>query len=633
MRARLRELRRSRARDEHGYAAVMVALFVSTVLVGLLAIALDTGMWYVEREDAQKAADAAALAGVPYLPQDMESARTRAYEVAAVNGFCAPALPSSQCPSGAVPATVAVTGTDRATELRVSIRSAQTNQFGQILGIGKAEITQEATADYQGSAPMGSPCNTFGNEPSAGSGTSSPTPRGTSARPSGLANCTSAPQLWAGIQGVNTNKQNGDRYMNRFCNAVSAIDHCQNTTLNSEYGTTSGRPGKYGYFWLVRVLKGAEKRPISLQLYDPAYVNSGGIACNGLPSASNLLDNMNPYVTTDGKARYSSGAADLSATGAPFCNGDARAAQNGGSSHGFTTSFALRAPTDTRNPLKGRVMQTEGCVRQFRPVTTAPTVNNLRQGTSSYDDHLVRGFHNWVQMCSFTPPEPGDYYLQVRTNVSFVNSAALGGQTNSRTALIGSGNSTVWGEPNTEIGDGNNTFGIRAVPQRVEDRALVSVSGFERMPMFVNSANQAETPTEFNLIQVPPGSAGRYISFHFFDVADADGEEGQVQILLPDDAQVPAAVRADPFPGSGCRSYGGNAGAGTFSKACTFTVTNARNNGRVQSIDIPIHPAYACNHTSNAGCWFKVQVRLKGQVRDFTTWNATIEGDPVRLVN
>ncbi len=26
-------------------------------------------------------------------------------------------------------------------------------------------------------------------------------------------------------------------------------------------------------------------------------------------------------------------------------------------------------------------------------------------------------FHHWVNLCSFTPAQAGDYYLQVRTNV------------------------------------------------------------------------------------------------------------------------------------------------------------------------------------------------------------------------
>ncbi len=68
---------RLRRASEAGYAAIMVALIVPTIGIGCAAVAVDTGGWYVEMQMVQKAADAAALAGVPYLPQDLPSARAR----------------------------------------------------------------------------------------------------------------------------------------------------------------------------------------------------------------------------------------------------------------------------------------------------------------------------------------------------------------------------------------------------------------------------------------------------------------------------------------------------------------------------------------------------------------------------
>lgn len=646
-------LRPRRRRDEEGFALAVGAAFVAAVLVALLAIAVDTGFWYVTREDAQRAADAAALAGVPYLPQDLDAARTRALEVAAQNGFCGTQLPASACPQGAQAAEVSVSTTDRSTELKVTIVATRANQFGQVIGVDRTRIGQTAVADYQGPAPMGSPCNTFGNEPGAGAGSSSPQPRSgstvaaSSARATGLSNCdTSAPQFWAGIQGVDTNKQNGDRYMNRYCDAVTLVDVCAAPSRSAEYDPSTGRGGKHGHFWVVRVApeyipSTGSAKPISLQLYDPAFVNSGDYTCSGLAPASSFDNNMNDYVTTDGKNRYSSSSTSLSATQAPYCNGDARAGGRApSSSMGFTTSFALRTPTETKNPLKGSVMSSAGCVKQYRPFdlagySDANQKRILKKGDSAYNDQVAQGFHNWTQMCQFTPTVAGDYYLQVRTNVAFVTSKQKA-NTSGWSSLVSDGDATVWSaQPNSETGDGNNTFGIRAVPVGGSntDRQRLSVAGYERMPIFVNSSNQATTPTSFNLIRVPSGSAGRYITFFFFDAADTDGDEGTVQIRLPNDTEIPAEVRSDPWPKDGCRSSGGNAGAGLSSKSCLFAVTNQKNNGRVQRIDIPIHSKYRCNDASSSGCWFKVEVKLKGQVRDFTTWNATIEGDPVRLID
>ena len=55
------------AERESGYVAVFVALCLP-LLVGMCALAVDVATWQVEGTKAQKAADAAALAGTIYLP-------------------------------------------------------------------------------------------------------------------------------------------------------------------------------------------------------------------------------------------------------------------------------------------------------------------------------------------------------------------------------------------------------------------------------------------------------------------------------------------------------------------------------------------------------------------------------------
>ena len=49
---------------------------------------------------------------------------------------------------------------------------------------------------------------------------------------------------------------------------------------------------------------------------------------------------------------------------------------------------------------------------------------------------------------------------------------------------------------------------------------------------------------------------------------------------------------------------------------------------------IPIPGTYNCDPTTLGGCWFRVQITFTGatSVTDFTTWDANIGGDPVRLI-
>ena len=50
-------------------------------------------------------------------------------------------------------------------QLDVTVSSTIPNLFGRFIGVDDATITRHAVADYTGPQPMGSPCNTFGNEP------------------------------------------------------------------------------------------------------------------------------------------------------------------------------------------------------------------------------------------------------------------------------------------------------------------------------------------------------------------------------------------------------------------------------------------------------------------------------------
>ena len=68
----------------------MVAVWVAitmVVLLGFAGWAVDFSHWNDERTHMQKAADAAALAGAVYLPDDPAGAVAAAKEIAAKNGY------------------------------------------------------------------------------------------------------------------------------------------------------------------------------------------------------------------------------------------------------------------------------------------------------------------------------------------------------------------------------------------------------------------------------------------------------------------------------------------------------------------------------------------------------------------
>lgn len=579
-------------RTERGAAALLGALFFTFLALPLCAIGVDTARWWVEAQRIQAAADAASTAGVTYMPDDFAAAKARALEVARSNGYT---------PGGGT--TITVVAGNRPTRLRVTISQTVNNFFAKSFGVAASTITRGAMSDYNGPAPMGSPCNTFGNEPAGGSVLSGPT-SSVLTNPSNmvptLATCSVNPQFWANIGGPNWPKNNGDQYMTRSC--ASGTDGCTGTT-NDEFDPL-------GYFYTVRVGPSAVNKSIRIQLYDPSFVAQGDFCEAGPGGTAVDANNWNLYTTGDAITRYKKQASG--ATNA-FCTGDVAS-----SSVPTITSFGLRGTTASKDPRIAPPIS--GCVRQYPGYAAASlTRDSLRSSApvGTYNDKLAKVFHQWVTMCDFTPPEAGDYYIQVRTNV------ALGGTTG--TDGITSGNMAVFNQltDNPAVGGGGgNRFAIRAyAPGGGITAGDLSVASQERMPIYANATGANSV---FNLVRVIPAAAGKTLVFGFFDVGEA-ATGGTMQIQRPPDSNLPTNI-------VGCTGTGVVNGNLTD---CKITgIQSSGWNGKQQFIRIPIPTNYTCDTTSQGGCWFRVGVNfgVGNVVNDSTTWTAKVVGEPIRLV-
>ena len=156
---RLRRGLRGRRAEQHGFIAITMALLVPIVFMGCAAFAMDTANWYADQRDMQKAADSAGPRGCALPPE-------RPAE-------CEDEGPGSRHSqrlrrTGVNRVTISVTVGNRPTQLKVTITKPVANTFGKLIGTPTTTLSRVAVADYQGPQPMGSPCNTFGNEPSQG---------------------------------------------------------------------------------------------------------------------------------------------------------------------------------------------------------------------------------------------------------------------------------------------------------------------------------------------------------------------------------------------------------------------------------------------------------------------------------
>ncbi|GBD85265.1 hypothetical protein BMS3Abin02_01669 [bacterium BMS3Abin02] len=184
--------RLQRLRSEHGAVLPLVGIML-VVLLGLSAFATDLGWFYLNANRAQRAADAAALAGVIYMPAEFATtASSTALQIAGANGFTdgvdgVVVTPSKVKDAGGV--------TDSPYELRVTVTATVPTFFLKVLGKSSQTITRSAVAEFVPPLPMGSPQSQFGNA--------------CDPRQSG---CTNQPNFWANIHGKYTDTKMGDAY-------------------------------------------------------------------------------------------------------------------------------------------------------------------------------------------------------------------------------------------------------------------------------------------------------------------------------------------------------------------------------------------------------------------------------------
>ena len=131
----------------------MVFALSIVVFIGMCAVVVDVAWYWAGMLRMQRAADAAALAGVVYLPGNPTSAVTAARAEASKNGF------TNGTAGVTVTATADVTN-NRA--LRVSVRGTVPTFFMRVFGVTSIAGSRNAKAEYVLPVPMGSPESSYG---------------------------------------------------------------------------------------------------------------------------------------------------------------------------------------------------------------------------------------------------------------------------------------------------------------------------------------------------------------------------------------------------------------------------------------------------------------------------------------
>lgn len=246
---------------DRGITLPLTAL-VLVPLLAAAALAVDVGGWYARAAQIQRAADAAALAGVTYLPQGLTRAQEEAERVAERNGFDPDA-------DGITVSVAQVTGTSN--RLRVSITIDEAPQTFSGLFRDEVPITRSAIAEYVQPVPPGSPRNYLGTG---------------NLLPSSIREL-----FWLGVTGPCGSKEQGER--------ITTISDANFTTSNNPPsgpngfgGCTPGSPGyvvandefdSAGYFYAVEVPQGFTGN-LGVQIYDAPYCAGDPTNIAGAPA-------------------------------------------------------------------------------------------------------------------------------------------------------------------------------------------------------------------------------------------------------------------------------------------------------------------------------------------------------------
>lgn len=345
-----------RATTDRGYVLAMMGLLI-VPLIAMTAFAVDLGAWYAQGTKMQRTVDAAALAGVVFLP-DQTKATAAANSVITANGFSGAA--TIGFPAGGQRMQVSIT------------RSAK--QYFSKLFVSSESLTKSATAEFNKPVPLGSPANIAGNniiDPAT-------CPQ---SQPSQTAPCGPQPMLWQAIQGPYETHANGDAYATLCGRGVSAPGSCGTVASPSN---TQYHPN--GYQFAIEVAAADVGKPMTVRVYDAAEI---GRTTGNSASGADCRSGVAPWAggfpasfTRQNCQTGDSGPTDRNGTALQYQIFD-----NDGSD--LTINF------DT--PLTG-------CELYIARDTAAnPTV------VSTYEN-------KWVDICTFTPTKAGIYPMRVKSS-------------------------------------------------------------------------------------------------------------------------------------------------------------------------------------------------------------------------
>ena len=234
-------------------------------------------------------------------------------------------------------------------QLKVTVAIVTHNPWGALVGYGSTTIVRTAVAEYQLPQNLGSPQNSYGNDPES---------------------AAASPQFWGNVFGPSSVKSKGD--------AIQSVGPTANTTLCPTSVDNCSGPATVpvanqnrdydanGYFYGIDVPAGTTGA-LNVQVFDPAFVHVGD-TCGAKDTSGNYTD-ANAYTTLTNAATLSAGsipgyhrATRRRSAYAPgvtkYCTGD-----NFYGDNGATAAPGRSGPCDRPTSRPGTPRTTRSCAR------------------------------------------------------------------------------------------------------------------------------------------------------------------------------------------------------------------------------------------------------------------------------
>jgi hypothetical protein len=603
-------------RRQQGQAIVMMG-FMILVLCAALGLAVDAGVGYVYNTGAERAAGAAALAGVIFMPDQFNSASAvpagsrndasdRAVDEARKNGF-----DTSDTANNVVVTPATVPGYSN--RLRVTVSRSVPVAFMRLFGVNSFTVSRSAVAAHLPPIKVGQNGNQLGSTVS---------------------------QLGNGgyyvmmIEGWGLDRENGDPF-----------------TPNPawEYSTTNGC-----------LFQCTALSPASTDLHDISYLAGSELSDATLPDRGGY--NYRVSLPAGGTIQVYNAAFAPGTRAGPhdycenFLPGPGQACSPGGRYYMWEEAFMVNPslytsaympaqrytifnvpnsfirssdqkltqmtvyPIDARNFATGSYVDVNTglpLVQTYDPVTGKPSNMNI--------------YHSWIDVANYVEPAAADL-VQYSAGYGPYGGTLPAGNYRLRVDTLNASGAIPSGNDKNM---GFKTYAVRVLDASGNPCAACTISAWADMDYFTPLTGATFTEQIF---QLPPDYAGQTIGVDIYDPGDISGV-GTVTMSILDNTgavfTVPVGQSVNIYDRGTSRANTPGTVVSTGTTA-SFVATNAgvmTYNGHWVHLDLPIPSTYNPGADPTTWWWrFQYQMSAGTQANDVVGVSVTFRGSPIRLV-